>query len=45
MPTKAVPGRKGCYQWGDRGKIYCGAGAKQKADAQGRAVRSSGYKK
>ena len=28
MPTHPVAGRPGCYQWGNSGKIYCGAGAK-----------------
>ena len=38
MPTRKVG--KDCYQWGSQ-KRYCGSGAKAKADAQGRAIRSS----
>ena len=35
MPVhKAGPG---CYQWGNQ-KKYCGKGAKEKAEAQGRAI-------
>lgn len=32
------------YQWGQSGKVYTGANAKQKADAQGRAIYANGYK-
>lgn len=42
MPVRHVGG--GCYRWGDRGKIYCGRGAKQKAERQGRAAYSHGYR-
>lgn len=31
------------WQWGGRGKIYCGPGAKQKAERQGRAAYAGGY--
>ena len=41
MPVHKVG--KDCYQWGNSGKVYCGKGAKQKAEAQGKAVRSSGW--
>lgn len=44
MPTHRVPGRPNCYQWGKSGKIYCGPGAKAKADRQGRAIHASGYR-
>jgi hypothetical protein len=43
MPTHPVAGRPGCYQWGNSGKIYCGAGAKAKADRQGRAIHATGW--
>ena len=43
MPTHPVAGRPGCYQWGNSGKIYCGPGAKAKADRQGRAVHATGW--
>ena len=42
MPVKQT--KKGCYKWGNSGKGYCGKGAKQKAQKQGRAIKSSGYK-
>ncbi len=42
MPTRKV---KGGYQYGKKGKVYKGKGAKAKADRQGRAIRASGYKK
>jgi len=42
MPVHKVG--KDCYQWGKSGKVYCGKGAKQKAQKQGQAVRASGYK-
>jgi hypothetical protein len=41
MPVRSLG--RGCYQWG-RGKIYCGRGARQKAERQGRAAYSHGYK-
>ena len=44
MPVHPVKGQPGCYQWGDSGKIYCGKDAKEKAEAQGRAIYASGYK-
>jgi len=44
MPVHPVKGQPGCYQWGDEGKVYCGQGAKEKAEAQGIAIYSSGYK-
>jgi hypothetical protein len=34
---------RGCYQWGHHG-IYCGPGAKQKAERQGQAAYSHGYR-
>lgn len=46
MPTHPIK-RKGKivgYQWGKHGKKYYGKGAKKKAERQGRAIRSSGYK-
>ena len=44
MPVHKVKGTKDCYQWGKTGKKYCGEGAKEKAEKQGRAVRASGWK-
>lgn len=46
MPVKKVnlPGNKTGYKWGSQGRVYTGAGAKQKAQAQGRAAYASGYK-
>lgn len=41
MPVRKVG--KNCYQWGNQ-KKYCGKGAKKKAEAQGRAIRASGYR-
>ena len=41
MPVRHVGG--GCYQWGHHGKVYCGHGAKEKAERQGRAAYSHGY--
>jgi hypothetical protein len=38
MPVKKV---KGGYRYGTKGKVYK---SKAKADAQGRAIRTSGYK-
>ena len=32
-----------CYQWGNQ-KVYCGAGAYEKAVAQGEAIRATGWK-
>jgi hypothetical protein len=42
MPVRKVG--KDAYKWGNTGKVYRGKGAKQKAEAQGRAIRRSGYK-
>lgn len=42
MPVKKV-GYDG-YQWGNKGKVYKGKGAKKKAAAQGKAAHASGYK-
>lgn len=39
MPVTKV---KGGYRWGKSGKVYK---SKARAEAQGRAVRSAGYKK
>jgi len=44
MPVREVEGQSGCYQWGESGKIYCGAGAKEKAERQGRAIYSTGWR-
>jgi len=43
MPVHPVKGQPGCYQWGESGKVYCGPNAKEKAEAQGRAIYASGY--
>ena len=40
MPVRKVG--KDCYQWGSQ-KKYCGKGAKKKAEAQGRAIRATGW--
>jgi hypothetical protein len=42
MPVRRVG--KNCYQWGHHGKRYCGPGARQKAERQGRAAYSHGYR-
>ena len=42
MPTHRVG--DDCWQWGKSGKIYCGPGAKAKADAQGRAIYATGWR-
>ena len=34
----------GCYQWGHHGKVYCGPGARAKAERQGRAAFAGGYR-
>lgn len=39
MPVRKVG--KDCYQWGERGKKYCGPGAKEKATKQGQAIKIS----
>ena len=46
MPVKRVPGPNGKmgYRWGDTGKIYTGADAREKAAAQGRAAYRAGYR-
>jgi hypothetical protein len=46
MPVQKVqgPGGKVGYRWGTTGKIYTGADAKSKAEAQGRAAYRSGYR-
>ena len=46
MPVRRVqgPGNKIGYQWGTTGKIYTGADAKQRAEAQGRAAYRAGYR-
>ena len=41
MPVHKV-GKDG-YQWGKTGKIYRGAGARRKAEAQGKAIESTGW--
>lgn len=41
MPVHPVKG--GGYQWGSKGKVYRGKGAKAKAERQGRAARAHGY--
>jgi hypothetical protein len=43
MPVHRV-GRD-CWQWGSHGKVYCGRGARQKAERQGRAAYSHGYRR
>lgn len=34
-------GKGKCYQYGHKGKKYCGSGAKSKANKQARAIRAS----
>lgn len=41
MPTHKI---NGGYQWGNQKKYY-GKDAKKKANAQGKAIYASGYKK
>ena len=36
--------KDGGYQWGTTGKVYYGKDAKKKAEAQGQAIRKSGWK-
>lgn len=44
MPVQKVRTSKGIgYRWGQSGKIYYGANARERAERQGRAVRASGY--
>lgn len=45
MPVRKVRvKRKGkyrtCFRWGKTGKIYCGRGAYEKAERQGRAIHA-----
>ena len=42
MPVHKV-GSDG-YKWGKSGKVYRGKGAREKAEAQGRAAYANGYK-
>jgi|GEM_PF-2482076 len=35
---------RGCYQWGRHGKVYCGLGARGKAERQGQAAFAGGYR-
>jgi len=46
MPVQKVttPTGQVGYRWGAHGHTYTGAGAEQKAAAQGQAVYASGYK-
>lgn len=45
MPVQKVTvGSRTGYRWGSQGTVYYGSGAKQKAQAQGRAAYASGYK-
>jgi hypothetical protein len=46
MPVKRVQGPNGRtgYRWGTTGKIYTGPDARERAAAQGRAARRSGYR-
>lgn len=41
MPVRKT--KDGGYQWGTTGRVYYGRGARQKAEAQGRAVIASGW--
>ena len=41
MPVHKV-GKDG-YQWGKSGKIYHGKDARRKAEAQGKAIESTGW--
>ena len=36
--------KSGGYKWGKSGKTYYGKGAKKKAQRQGKAIRSSGWR-
>lgn len=45
MPVhKVTKNGKTGYQWGQHGKVYTGAGAKEKASKQGQAAYAAGYK-
>lgn len=45
MPVhKVIMGGRTGYRWGQSGKTYYGSGAKQKAEAQGKAAYASGYR-
>lgn len=35
--------KDGGYKWGDSGRTYYGKGARQKAEAQGRAILATGW--
>ncbi len=35
--------KDGGYQWGTTGKVYHGKDARQKAEAQGRAIEGTGW--
>lgn len=41
MPVRPIG--RGCFQWGHHGKVYCGPGARAKAERQGRAAHARGY--
>ena len=43
MPVRKVSDNPDCYQWSNQ-KIYCGKGAKRKAEKQGQAIYSTGWK-
>ena len=49
MPVQKVATPRGktgpCYRWGKSGAVYCGRGAKARAEKQGRAARANGYGK
>jgi len=47
MPVHVVRknGKTVGYQWGSKGKVYRGKGAKSKAGKQGAAAHASGYKR
>lgn len=42
MPVHRVGNN--CWQWGKKGKTYCGKGAKEKALKQEKAARANGWK-
>jgi hypothetical protein len=46
MPVvKTTKQGKVAYKWGSSGRAYTGPGARQKAEAQGRAAYAAGYRK
>lgn len=49
MPARRVvdPEKRGreCWQWGFTGKVYCGRGAKMRAQNQGRAIEANRNRK